>query len=110
MRQSSVRPGLALPSRVMFRWREMDWDRLNGLAGRYTKIAALAQDGMSSAKMPEGLSAKQFLRVPIGDSESVLFWRSGGSWNYDGPAELLPKRRSSCKYGVPIPSGCRWPD
>jgi hypothetical protein len=66
-------------------------DRLNGLAGRYTKIAALAQDGMSSAKMPEGLSAKQFLRVPIGDSESVLFWRSGGSWNYDGPAELLPK-------------------
>ncbi len=66
-------------------------DRLNGLASRYTKIAALAQDGISSAKMPEELSAKQFLRVPIGDSESVLFWRSGGSWNYDGPAELLPK-------------------
>jgi len=66
-------------------------DRLNGLAGRYTKIAALAQDGISSAKMPEGLSAKQFLRVPIGDSESVLFWRTGGSWNYDGPADLLPK-------------------
>jgi hypothetical protein len=66
-------------------------DRLNGLAGRYTKIAALVQDGISSAKMPEGLSAKQFLRVPVGDSESVLFWRSGGSWNYDGPLASLPK-------------------
>ena len=66
-------------------------DRLNGLAGRYTKIAALAQDGISSAKMPEGFLAKQFLRVPIGDSESVLFWRFGGSWNYDGPSESLPK-------------------
>ena len=66
-------------------------DRLNGLAGRYAKIAALAQDGISSAKVPEGFSAKQFLRVPIGDSESVLFWRFGGSWNYDGPPESLPK-------------------
>jgi len=66
-------------------------ERLNGLAGRYTKIAALAQDGMSSAKMPVGLSTKQFLRGPLDDSESVLFWRFGGSWNYDGPPELLPK-------------------
>jgi hypothetical protein len=66
-------------------------DRLNGLVGRYTKIAALAQDGISSAKMPEGISAKQFLRVPLDDSESVSFWRLGGSWNYDGPTESLPK-------------------
>ena len=66
-------------------------DRLNGLAGRYTKIAALAQDGISSAKMPERFSAKQFLRVPIGDSECVSFWRFGGSWNYDGAPESLPK-------------------
>lgn len=66
-------------------------DRLNRLAEHYTKIAALAQDGISSAKMPEGISSWRFLRVPLGDSESVLFWRSGGSWNYDGPPESLPK-------------------
>jgi hypothetical protein len=66
-------------------------DRLSGLAGRYDKIAALAQDGIASAKMPEELSAKQFLRIPLGDSENVVFWRSGGSWSYDGPPELLGK-------------------
>jgi hypothetical protein len=66
-------------------------DRLHGMAGRYEKISAVVGKGISRSKAPPGVAAKQMLSIPLSDTESVVFWRSGGEWNYDGPSELLPR-------------------
>jgi hypothetical protein len=66
-------------------------DRLRGLADRYEKIAAAARLGGQRAKVPQTLSARQTVPVPLSETESVTFWRSEGTWYFDGPAETLPR-------------------
>jgi hypothetical protein len=72
--------------------------RLSGLAKRFDTIRAQAD--MPSARAPSRLPSNRVVRVPLSDSESVLFWRpaeGAGSWRYDGPPESLPKALSQLK-------------
>jgi hypothetical protein len=76
-------------------------ERLSGLAKRFEAIGAQARGNMVSARVPEGLSSKRTVRVPLSDSDSVVFWRpaeGAGSWNYDGPPESLTKATAQLKH------------
>jgi len=70
-------------------------ERLEGLAKRYKTIALEARtSSMPAARVPQELSTKRIMTVPLSDTESVRFWRpasGAGPWHFDGPAEAMPR-------------------
>jgi len=72
--------------------------QLSGLAKRFDTIRE--QGDFQNAKVPAGLSSRRVVQVSLNDSESVRFWRpaeGAGPWQYDGPAESLPKAVAQLK-------------